>query len=56
MLLHDEKIANPYVPYFMCIARRGLNIVAVCLNENIALYKIDTAKGQEGKLINFFTE
>jgi len=53
MLLHEEKIENPYLPDFMFIARSGLNIIAVCLNETIALYKIEPTTG---KLIHFFTE
>ena len=53
MLLHEEKIPNPYVPDFMYIARSGLNIIAVCLNETVALYKIEPTNG---KLIHFFTE
>jgi len=53
MLLHEEKIPNPYLPDFMFSARSGLNIIAVCLNETIALYKIEPTKGT---LIHFFTE
>jgi hypothetical protein len=47
MLVHEEKTGNA-VPDFMFVARSGLNIMAVGLNENIALYKIEP---KEGKLI-----
>jgi WD40 repeat protein len=53
MLVHEEKIEKPYLPDFMYIARSGLNILAVCLNDTIALYKIEATTG---KLIHFFTE
>ena len=53
LLKHEEKIANPYLPDFIAMARRNLNVMAVTLNETFAVYKIEPTNG---KLIHFFTE
>jgi len=48
--VHEEITGNT-VPNYMQCAKDGLNLVAVCLTENVALFKIEPKTGKLIKLI-----